>query len=276
MMPVMRNWLRHLPIVILCTALFTGYAGKAQVSKAGAEEGVPAKIHGNWALPDCKSYEEALIITRHFYLRSDKDGSQLWPLSASPKHGDYWIMPMEGAKHPVSVQADGVLKIGLLDSPPKKWPKSWDALQMDSHREYMDCAEIPAIIPDPLVRAMKHIDEIENACHGSLSDSCRQVLFTIADENKDKKISVREMKNAAAMLASMALLAKDHAASRDALDKTVYQSLQEADKIAARLMPDGREAGYKDFEGFPAKANSAALREALADIGKIIPGLKGK
>jgi hypothetical protein len=184
-------------------------------------------------------------------------------------------MPVEGEKHPVQVQADGVLKIGLMEGkPPKKWPKGWDALPMDGHREYMGCVEIPAILPDPLVRAMKHIDDVGNACHGSFSEACKQLLFTIADENRDKKISLREMKTAASMLASMALLAKDHAASREALDKAVYQSLQETDRIAARLMPDGREMGYKDFSGFVARSDSPLLHEALADIGRIIPGLK--
>lgn len=261
------GWQRCLFLVLLLTVFFC-------VARAQAEE-VPKKIRGNWALPDCKSYDEALIITHHFYLRSDKDGSQLWLLSASDKHGDYWVMPVEGEKHPVQVTADGVLKIGLTDgATPKKWPKGWDRLQMDGHREYMGCVEIPAIIPDPLVRAMAHIDEVEKACHSSLSDSCKQLLFSIADENKNKKISLSEMKTAASMLASIAVLAKDHTANREALDKAVYQSLQETDKNAARLMPDGREMSYKDFSDFVAKADSAPLRDALADIGKIIPGFK--
>src|SRR5277367_3730774 len=105
----MKSWFRHLPVILLCCVLFTGYAAKAQ-----AEEDVPAKIRGNWALPDCKSYDEALIITRHFYLKSDKDGSQLWRLDAARQQKDYWVMPIEGVKRPVQVQADGVLKIALL------------------------------------------------------------------------------------------------------------------------------------------------------------------
>lgn len=267
----MRSWL---PVIFLCTALFTGYAAKAQViSKAWAEQDVPAKIRGNWALPDCNTYDEALIITRHFYLKSDKDGSQFWRLDVANKQKDYWVMPIEGVKRPVQLQADGVLKIGLLTGQnPEKWPRSWDGLTMDGHREYMGCVEIPAILPDPLVRVMQHIDEIESMCHESLTPSCTKLLFDIADENKNGKISLREMKSAAAMLASMAALAENNTVSRDALDKAVYQSLRETDRIAAKL--GDREMTYKDFSGFLAKADSVPLREALMSVNKVIPGFK--
>ena len=264
----MNSWVRHLPIILICTALFTGYAAKAQ-----AQEDIPAKIRGNWALPDCRSYDEALIITRHFYLRSDKAGSRFWPLEASCKQKDYWVMSIEGEKHPIRVEADGVLKIGLLTGkPPKKWPKNWDSLMMDGRREYTGCVEVPAILPDPLVRAMKHIDEIEAACHDDLSASCTKLLFDIADENKNGKISVKEMKAAAIMLASMAALIENNTVSRETLDKTIYHSLREADRLAAQFMPKGREMTYKDFSGFLIKSDSIPLHEALLGVSALIPG----
>jgi len=182
-------------------------------------------------------------------------------------------MPVEGEKHPVRLEADGVLKIGLLTGkPPKNWPKSWDNLTMDGHREYMGCAEIPAILPDPLVRVMQHIDEIDEACHTGLSSTCTKLLFDIADENKNGKISLKEMKTAAAMLADMAALAKNNTVSRDALDKAVYQALRETDRIAAKL--GGREMIYTDFTDFLAKADSAPLREALKNVSAVVPGLR--
>jgi len=261
----MKKWLSF---IFLCIALSTGYAAKAQ-----AEQEVPAKIRGNWALPDCNAYEEGVIITRHFYLRSDKDGSQLWPIAPAAKQKDYWVMPVEGVKRPVQVQADGVLNIGLMPAEfTGKWPKSWDSLQMDGHREYMGCAEIPAIIPDPLVRVMQHIDEIDTACHASLSQKCTKLLFAIADENKNGKISLKEMKTAAAMLADIAALAKNNTVTRDALDKAVYQALRETDRISAKL--GGREMSYKDFISFLKKADSAQLREALKNVGTVVPGFK--
>jgi hypothetical protein len=270
----MKNWFRHLPVIILCTALFTGYAVKAQASKTTTEGDVSAKIRGNWALPDCKSYEEALIITRHFYLKSDKDGSQFWPLESLAKQKDYWVMSVEGKNHPVRIEADGVLKVGLLDKTPKKWPKTWDSLSMDGHREYMGCVETPAILPDPLVRVMKHIDEIADACHESMSQSCTKLLFNIADENKDGKISVKEMKTAAAMLASMSALIEYNTVTRAAMDKIVYQSYRETDRIAAWLMPKGREMSYGDFSGFLAQSDSMPLHEALLGVSPLIPGFK--
>lgn len=226
-------------------------------------------------MPDCGRYDEALIITRHYYLQSDKNGSQFWPLSSIVKRKDYWVMPIEGQERPVMVTADGVLKIGLPDKTPARWPRRWDKISMDGHREYTGCSDIPAILPDPLVQVMQHIDDIAAACHTSLSSSaCTKLLFKIADENKNHKISLSEMKNAAAMLASMAVLAENHTASHEAMDKAVYQAMRETDQIAARASMSGREMSYADFKGFVAKANSTLLNEALKNISAIVPGFE--
>jgi len=56
---------------------------------------------------------------------------------------------------------------------------------------------------------MHHIDDIASACHASLTPACSKLLFDIADENKNGKISPKELKNAATMLASLAAVAKD-------------------------------------------------------------------
>lgn len=263
----MKKWFS---VIFLCTALFTGYAAKAQASKSVSEQEVPAKIRGNWALPDCGNTEEGVIINRHFYLQSNKDGSQFWPLTPVHKQKDYWLMPIEGVKRPVRLEADGVLKIGVSDKAPKTWAARWDNLRMDDHREYMGCAEIPAIVPDPLVRVMKHMDEIESVCHARLSGACSKLLFKIADKNHNGKISREEMKDAGMMLASIAALTPTHTASRDAIDRAVYDSMRETDRIYARM--GNRELSYTDFNGFVAKADSAPLRTALMNVGKVVPG----
>jgi hypothetical protein len=265
----MEKWLY---VIFLCTALSTGYAAKAQASKSVSEQEVPTKIRGNWALPDCGNTEEGVIITRHFYLQSNKDGSQLWPLTPIRHQKDYLVMPIEGVKRPVKLEQDGILKIGMFDKSPKTWPARWDNLRADGHREYMGCVEIPAIVPDPLVRVMKHMDDIESACHASLSGTCTKELFKIADKNHNGKISREEMKDAGMMLASLAALAPTHTASRDTIDRAVYDSMRETDRIYAKL--GGRDMNYEDFKGFVAKADSAPLRAALKNIGAVVPGFK--
>lgn len=265
----MKKWLL---VILICSALFTGYAGKAQASKSVSEQEVPTKIRGNWALPDCGNTEEGVIITRHFYLQSNKDGSQLWPLTPVSARKDYWLMPVEGVTRPVRLENDGVLKIGIFDRSPKNWPARWDKIRADDHREYMGCAEIPAIVPDPLVRVMKHMDDIESACHASLSSTCTRLLFKIADTNKNGKISREEMKDAAMMLASLAALAPNHTANRDTIDRAVYDSMRETDRVYARL--GGREMRYEDFNGFVMKADSVQLRAALKNVGMIVPGFR--
>ena len=267
----MEKWL---PVILICTALFTGYAPKAQAAKSVTEQEVPVKIRGNWAMPDCGNYEEALIITRHYYLRADKNGSQFWFLPVTSKQKDYWVISIEGQKRPVRVEADGVLKIGLPDTPPKKWPAQWDHLGIDGHREYMGCAEIPAILPNPLVRVMEHIDDIAATCRTSLSSACTKLLFDTADENKNHKISLREMKNAATMLASLSVLTENHSVSRTMMDKAVYRALHETDRIATRINASGHEMSYDDFNGFLKKADSPLLQQALKNVSVIVPGFR--
>lgn len=263
----------RLLVIFLCSALFTAYGAKAQVSKAWAAEAIPAKIRGNWALPDCRAYEEGLIITKHFYLKSDKDSSRFWPIDSVAKHKDYWILRIEGKERPARIEADGVLKIANLPGPaPQKWPRTWDALGIDSRHEYMGCADIPAILPDPLVRVMQHIDEIESACHDSLSAACAQTLFNAADTNKNKKISPGELKKAGAMLASIAALIENNTVSRDVMDKAIYQSMRESDRINAQR--GNKDLTARDFDGFLGRTDSKPLLDALMSVGTLIPGLK--
>lgn len=76
------------------------------------------------------------------------------------------------------------------------------------------------------------------------------------------------------MLAGISILIKDHHVSRHDLDKILYQSLQEGDRIAAILMPKGQELSYQDFSGLLEKAPSAPLNKALKDIGILFPGFR--
>jgi len=266
----MKKGLFYLPIVLLCTALFTGYGAKAQDVFKPGKSAVPGRMLGNWALPDCRAYDEALMITRHFYLKSNKDGSQFWPISVLMKKKDYTLLSVEGAPHPARIENDGVLKIGTPDQPVQKWPKTWAALPMDSKREYMGCADIPAILPDPLVRVMVQIDAIESACHATLSKKCTQLLFDIADDNKNRKISLNEMKMAGAMLTGVSILIENHSATRNTLDKAFYESFRESDRIFKTMSPEGNELSYRDFSGF-LQTDSVLLKKTLTNIGTVFP-----
>ncbi len=235
---------------------------------------MPPRMRGYWALPDCGSYSKALIITRHFYLQTDRQGSQFRFIAPIAKRKDYWVMPVAGVVRPVKVTADGQLTIGIpAGQNPARWPHRWRDLMLNDRQEYMACAEIPEILPPPLVSAMKHIDGIDAACHADMTSTCTHALFDAADQNKDGKISGQEMESAAVDLGSMALLVKNHIASGQMLDQANHDSVQEAERLARRFMPNGGMS-YADFNGFVQKAQSRGLTAALEDIGTLIPGLR--
>ncbi len=268
----MKFWLRHLLIILLCTALFTGFAAKAQASK---ERDMPRRMRGYWAMPDCGTYSQALIITRHFYLQTGHKGSQLRPIGPIAKRKDYWVIPVAGVVRPVKVTADGQLTIGILAGPnPARWPHRWRDLLLNDRQEYMACAEIPTILPPPLVSAMKHIDRIDDACRADMGSACRHALFDTADKNKNGKISPQEMESAAVDLGGVALLAKHRVVSGPMLDQANDDDMRAADRLAKRFMPNGRGMSYAEFSGFVAKAQSQRLDDALADIGTLIQGFR--
>ncbi|MBU6475914.1 MAG: hypothetical protein KGQ70_08090, partial [Alphaproteobacteria bacterium] len=209
-------------------------------------------------------------------LQTGHENSLFRPIAPAGQKTDYSLVPVAGVVRPVNVSADGQLTIGIVDGPnPAPWPRAWSGLMLNDRQEYMACATVPSILPPPLVRAMKHIDRVAAACHAAgMTSACAHLLFDIADENHDGKISRQEMKSAAAMLGGMALLVKNSAVSRAALGSEERADEREAGRLARRFMPDGGGMTYADFSGFAARAQSGRLDSALAGIGALIHGFR--
>jgi len=250
----MNDPVRRSLILVFCLALFTVCGAKAQ------EPDIPVKMQGVWAAPDCKNVDEALILASGYGFRTDGAANTLWPLPPVTQKRDYWLMQMNGEQNPVRLEADGVLKIISMPKPEKGWPSKWSALHTDEAQEYMGCAETPALLPEPLVRAMKHIDALAAACTGGTG--CAENFFKAADENHDGKVSLRELRNAAISLAEITKLTHG-TASRDALDKSTFVALREADALSG-----GRSLTAEDFS----RLSSPFLEQTLAEIKYFITG----
>ncbi len=213
-----------------------------------------------------------MMISRRFALQSTAAGSRFWPVLVFARKKDYLVLETEGWKRPARLEEDGILKIGVLSGKaPEKWPQGWDSLKLDGRREYMRCADVPALLPDPLARVMLRIDGIGEACGADLSEGCARLLFKTADDDKNGKISIMEMKMAGAMLSGVAALVRGSEVSRSALDKTLYESVREGERIAESMLQVKDELGPSDFSGFLPGTNSALLRNALADVGVLFP-----
>ncbi len=241
---------------------------------------MPARMQGDWAMPDCRSYNKALVITRRFYLQTDNENTQFRPIAPLAAKKDYWLIPVAGVVRPVKVTADGQLTIGILvggildGGNPVRWPQRWKGLTLNDRQEYMACAITPTILQPPLVRVMKHIGRIAAVCHANMTADCEHLLFGIADENHDGKISPQEMQSAAVMLGDMALLVKKRTVGNAALARADKTNAREAGRLAKRFMPKGGGMTYADFQRFVEKAQSERLDAALRAIAMLIPGFR--
>lgn len=201
--------MQRLPIALLFFLIalcFSWNTAKAQELAA-----LPGQIQGNWALPDCGTYDEALIFSRYFYLRSLAGGQILLPAGLERQAEDYAILSLGDQKAPVQFENDGILVLGLLERTPARrvrhWPNTWGKLPIDQTIEYTACTDAPTIVPQNLRRLMRYIDRIQAECRVSLSNDCTRVVFKYADADNDNTIDKSEMQNGLAMLALLAELA---------------------------------------------------------------------
>jgi len=252
-------------------ALFTGIAAKAQ-----AEVSIPAALQGNWASPDCGNYTEGVILTRGFYLKSTEGETAFGPVSLAGGGRDYKALNIAGNVHPVMRTEDSLLKIGNLEGfAPDVWPKTWDELALDGRNEYTGCPEAPAVIPVPLIHVMGFIDEMKKSCAVSVTQACRKLLFSIADSNKNKKISPAEIKKLGAMLFVFAPLAGGGSISTPDLEAAYKAGMDEGEKAADALLSayDGNHSGDLDEKELRdiSPALTGGVRDALTRLSALLP-----
>ena len=262
-----------LAFFFLIALLCSWNGGKAQASDA-----LPKRIQRNWALPDCGKYEEALVISRNFYLKSTENDMTLLPAELVSEQSDYWLLKIGGEKHPALLQEDGVLKIGTF-ADGAGTAKKWDALKLDHHDEYTGCVNTPKLIPQQMVRLMRYIDRIKEQCTISVTNECAGVLFKLADENSDKKLTKSEIKRAVASAIIFAELAdQGTVADQDSL-KLIAKSKMNGELIATELLKsydknDSKTLDYNEIvEDFHAP-ELPIVKETLTKAGNLLPAFK--
>lgn len=262
-------------VFLLIALVFSGNTAKAQELA-----GLPPAFQGNWALPDCGRYSEAVVFSRYFYLKASKEDQSLMPVDVLRQAGDYWILSFGGKRAPVQVQDDGILTQAVLAHAPFRqtshWPKEWDQLPIDQTIEYTSCTEQPHLVPPALSRLMRYLDRIREQCTARLNNDCSRVVFKYADANNDKKLVRTEIENAAqAMILFAALADKETVSSKDA------QKLQKDNAATARQVADlliaqnDRDAnGTLDFNEIAenlSPPNIEPVRDALEKSGRLLP-----
>lgn len=262
-------------LIALC---FSWNTAKAQELAA-----LPDQIRGNWALPDCGSYDEALVFTRYFYLRSTADSQSLLPAGLERQADDYAILSLKDQKAPIQFENDGILTLGVLEQPParlvRNWPKTWEKLPLDQSIEYTGCTEPPSIVPPSLQRLMRYIDRIQDKCTLSVENDCTRVLFKFVDDDNSNTITKQEIKQALISLAMLAELAAGNILPLEDGRKAIERTKSFADDIANTLMAhyDVNKSKNLDYNELVADVPMPALplvAELLDKTSSLMPAFK--
>lgn len=262
-------------LIALC---FSGNMAKAQELAA-----LPDKIQGHWALPDCGIYDEALLFTRHFYLKSSSEGISLRPAGLDRQAEDYMILSLSGAAAPVQVENDGILTLGVLERPParrtRNWPRQWERLPHDQTVEYTACTEAPSVVPKNMVRLMRFVDRLRDTCAITDSKDCARVAFKLADSDNNSRLSRAEIIAATESLMLLAEMGVQTTLDAAAVSAVKERAKSEGDKIAADLMTryDANTSGDLDYNEIVENFTPPALpviREMATKAGNLLPALQ--
>jgi len=273
--------MQRLPIALLFFLIalcFNWNAAKAQELAA-----LPDQIQGNWALPDCGTYDEALVFSRYFYLKSQPDSQTLLPAGLERQAEDYAILSLKDQKAPVRLENDGILTLAVLEAAParrvRNWPKVWDKLPIDQTVEYTACTDAPSLVPQNLQRLMRYIDRIQSACTVSLNNDCTRVLFKYADANNNNKVDRTELQKGLANLALLSALAGGTPVTAAEAQRTTDAMRAAENGIVQTLMAAYDADGSKDLDYNEIVADvpvpALPLVPAMLDkIGALLPAFK--
>jgi hypothetical protein len=266
----------------LWTTLFIfliAFICSANIPKAQASDEIPKKIQRDWAEPDCGNYESAVTLSRHFYLKSTENDMTLLPVSLDKQEQDYWVLDLGGEDMPARLENDAILKIGTYGEGTGHRPRAWDDLKLDNTEEYTGCLDTPQIVPKVLQRLMRYIDRVKEQCTLSITNECAGVLFKLADENGDKKLSVAEIRRTVGSAVLFAALAENKTlSSKDAL-KLVDDSKADAQEIADELLAsyDKNKSKTLDYNELMADFHAPDMplvKDTLQKAGTLLPSFK--
>lgn len=245
--------------------------------KAQANSEIPPKIQGHWASPDCGHYTEAVILTRHFYLKSTKKDLTLLQARKQAERKDYWLLRLDDNERPAQIEEDGILKIGIPAG--QKSGGVFADLDLDNRMEYAACSEAPTLVPKMMARLMRYIDRIKEECTISITNDCARVLFKMTDANADQKITPSEIKRTVASAFLFAELAEHKTLSGNASEKLAATSKKEGEKITAALLRahDKNKSGGLDYnelaENFVVP-ELPVVKDLLVKTGALLPAFR--
>lgn len=248
-------------------------------AKAQASDGLPAKIQRNWAQPDCGDYDEAMVLSKYFALKTTQKDMTLLPARLLHKRKDYWVVSIGDESRPVQLHNDGILAIGTYADDTPRRAKDWDAMKLDQTDEYTGCDTAPKIVPHALRRLMRYIDRISEQCTLSITNECAGVLFKLADEDNDKKLSLPEIRRMTDQALLLSALADKQTLTDQQATDILKKSRKDIDEIAAQMMAEcdknkSKSVDYNELVNNFTAPDVPVVKDMLKKIGALIPSFR--
>lgn len=263
--------MRFLLSFLLIALSFSGNGAKAQELDA-----IPAKIQQNWGFPDCGRFDHALVFTKNFYLRASKKELTLLPYEIASGSKDYRLIRQGGESLPVRIENDGILKIGIPAEKSSRKPDGWEGFTLDRTLEYAACPEMPKIVPKAMTRLFRYLDRIQEQCTVSINNDCARVIFKLADDNSDKKLTSAEIKKATLSALIFAELGVQSTLGEKDMKKVADRAKEEGQKISDDLLSrfDANKSGDLDYNELTNDFSAPKLpiiKEMLKKSGNLLP-----
>lgn len=146
--------------------------------------------------------------------------------------------------------------------------------------DYTPCTTLPKLIPKTTHRLIRYLDRVKEQCVLSVKNDCARVMFKLADENNNRKLTPAEFKKAAAAAVLFGRLAKAKTLTRADMKTLASETRSEIDKLTSDFFTlydknkskdlDYNELVSNDFTAPP----SPLLKVTLEEIGIFIPAFK--
>ena len=152
--------------------------------------------------------------------------------------------------------------------------------QISDKKVYKPCTTLPKIVPKSAQRLIRYLDRVKEQCVLSVKNDCARVMFKLADENSDRKLTPTEFKKAVASAVLFGELAKLKTLTDKEMKTLATETKENVDKLTSDffMLYDSNKSKDLDYnEIMPEKftaPESPLLKVTLEKIGLLIPAFK--
>lgn len=261
--------------LIALTVIFT--ATPAQAQDGGNT--LPEEMLGYWGLPDCGEPMDMVVYTPRFILSLTEEESCLQFVETVKQGPDYTLVATDFETFMSRRTNDGLLEeVYPDDENLREATQTWDELATGQRFEYANC-EAPSnnwyILHGPGLVTMDHIEDIADACAGGVDADCRELLFSVADDNDDGALQGFELGYASQIVAYFDSISHHGGNQTKELRGVMNTAKERGPRFAAAMLAaaDTDESGDLNMDEVAAFWTRPQDGEVIAQVNKTLTGL---